>query len=138
MVIIDLQEMRKAHDPRQLEDSTTGDEGEDGEEGLTSVPPISLDEANLHLTTLLRLLETITVTELPMNGTTLHVKDVQHQLIRLRTALRFYSQENKKQSSLLTWLVANKQGLEETDSRESMKNSESEEGSTGTGSSGRA
>jgi hypothetical protein len=51
---------------------------------------------------------------------------VQHQLVRLRTALRFYSQENKKQSNLLTWLVADKQGLEETDSRESMEDSDVE------------
>jgi hypothetical protein len=100
---------------KQLEDSSAG-----------SVLPISLDEANLHLTALLRLLETITVAELPTNGATLHVEDVQHQLVRIRTALRFYSQENKKQSNLLTWLVADKQGPEEIDSRESMEDSDVE------------
>jgi hypothetical protein len=69
MIIMDLQEMhKKAHGLGQLEDITTGDEDEDSEEGLTSIPPISLDEANLHLTALLRLLKTITVTELPKNG----------------------------------------------------------------------
>jgi hypothetical protein len=102
---------------KQLEDSSAG-----------SVPLISLDEANLHLTALLRLLETIAVTELPTNGATLQVEDVQYQLVRLRTALCFYSQENKKQSNLLTWLVADKQGLEEIDSRasESMEDSDVE------------
>jgi hypothetical protein len=79
-----------------LKDSTTGDDSEDEDSHEESVPLISLDEANLHLTALLRLLETITVTELPTNGATLRVEDVQHQLVRLRTALRFYSQENKK------------------------------------------
>ena len=41
-------------------------------------------------------LNTLTVTELPTNGTTLQVEVVQHQLVRLRTALHFHSQENKK------------------------------------------
>jgi hypothetical protein len=63
-------------------------------------------------------------------GATLQVEDVQHQFIRLRTALRFYSHENKKQSNLLIWPVANKQGLKETDSRESIEDSDSGEALT--------
>ena len=47
-------------------------DSDDSEEGLKSnfpmVQPISLDEANLHLTTHLHLLEPITVTELPNQG----------------------------------------------------------------------
>jgi len=71
---MDLQEMRKAHSPGQLENSTTGNEDEDGEEGLTPVPPISLDEANLRLTALLCLLGTTTVTELPTNARRFRLK----------------------------------------------------------------
>jgi hypothetical protein len=41
-----------------------------GTPGSPVVPPVSLGEANLHLTTLLHLLETITVTELPTNDAT--------------------------------------------------------------------
>jgi len=52
------------------------------------------------------LLETITVTELPTNGATLQVEDVQCQLTRLRTGLCFHSLENKKQSNLFSWLAS--------------------------------
>jgi hypothetical protein len=72
---------------------------DDSEERLASnspaVPPISLNEADLHLTALLRLLETITVTELQTNGATLQVECVQHQLSKLRTGLRFHSLKKK-------------------------------------------
>jgi len=99
MVITDLRAAASEHD---LDDS---------EKGLTSdssvvVPPISLNEADLHLTALLRLLETIGVTELPTNGATLRVEDVQRQLSRLRTGLRFHSLENRKQSNLFNWLAS--------------------------------
>jgi len=44
------------------------------------------------------LLETIIVIELPTNGAALQVGDVQRQLSRLRTGLRFYSLEDKKKA----------------------------------------
>jgi len=77
---------------------------DDSEERSTSdspvVPPISLNEAALHLTALFHLLETITVTELPTNGATLQVEIVQHQLSRLRTGSRLHSLGNKKTKAI--------------------------------------
>jgi hypothetical protein len=91
MVIMDLEEMRV------LDAGTAGSEHnlDDSEEKLTSnspvvLPiPVSLNETDLHLTALLRLLETITVTKLPKNGATLQAEDVQRQISRLRTGLCF-------------------------------------------------
>jgi len=47
-------------------------------------------------------METITVTELPTNDTTLQVEDVRRQLTRLRTGLCL---ENKKTRNLFNWLA---------------------------------
>jgi len=80
------------------------DNSDDSEEGLASdslvVPPVSLNEANLHLTALLHLLETIIVTGLLKNGATLQVEDVQHR----------HSLENKTQSNLFNWLTSGQSG----------------------------
>jgi hypothetical protein len=65
MVITDLEKMCIL-DLRAAD--TAGGEYDYSEEGLTSGSPlISLNEANLHLTAFLYLLETITVTELPID-----------------------------------------------------------------------
>jgi len=82
MVIADLKQMCV------LDAGTAGNEHDldDNEEGSTSDPPVvlpfSLNEADFHLTAPLRLLGTISVTELPTNDATLRVEDVQRQLLR--------------------------------------------------------
>jgi len=99
MVITDPEQMRVL-DLRAAGTAGGEDDSDCSEEGLASdspvVSPIFLNEANLHLTAHLHLLETITVTELPTNGATLQVEDVQGQLIRPRTGLHFRSLEDKK------------------------------------------
>ena len=89
----------------------SGHDLDDSEEGLTPdpsvvVPPISLNEADLRLTALLRLLDTTGTTKPPTNSATLRVEDVQRQLSRLRTGLRFHNPENRKQSNLFNWLAS--------------------------------
>jgi len=102
VLITDLKQMRV------LDSGTASSEYDldDNEEGLASdspavVPPISLNEADLHLTALLRLLETISVTELPTNGATPQV-----EVSFPDSGLRFHSLENKKQSNLFNRLVS--------------------------------
>jgi hypothetical protein len=106
-------------------DDTDDDDSEDGHDE-EAISAISFDVANIHRTALLCLLETTKLSKLPINGATLQVEDVQHQFIKLPTALPLHSQGIKKQTSLLTCLIANKQGLEETNRRESVEDSDPE------------
>jgi hypothetical protein len=55
------------------------------------------------------------------NRATLQIDDLQHQLVRIRTALCSYSLENIKPSNLRTRLVSDKHRLDAIDSREAME-----------------
>jgi hypothetical protein len=98
MVITNLEEIHV------LDAGTAGSEHDldDSEERLTSnspvVPLISLNEADLHLTALLSLLETITVTEF-RDMCSVSFPD------SVVTGLRFHNRENKKHSNLFNWLA---------------------------------
>ena len=88
---------------------TAGSEGGDSGERLTfDSPSISLNEANLQLTALLRLPRAITVTELPTNGATLQCSI---SLPDPALDYAFTVWKIKKQSSLLTGLLVDRQTL---------------------------
>ena len=111
MAITDLKQMCF------LDAGTPGSEYDlgDNEGGSTSdspmVLPVSLNKASFHLTALLRLLKTISATELPTKGATLRVEDVQRQLFRFRIGLRFHSPvwKIKNESICLIGMLINSQ-----------------------------
>ena len=106
MVITDLEQVRVL-DHRAAAERTSRMIVKRASIWLPSVPPISLNEANLHLIALLHLLETITVTELPTYGVTLQVEDVRRQLARLYTGVRFPVWKTRNKAICLIGLLMN-------------------------------
>lgn len=91
-------------DIRESKDSESDTESVTTDSETAEPDLVSLTDADCYLDKLTIFLERLSVDSLPIGGKPMPIPDVVQSLRRLRGGLRNYSEENKKQSTLTSWL----------------------------------